>query len=93
VATDPLLPYDSDDTRIDAERITELAISFRDSKHYLLNSIAIWTAQAEMAKRDSGYYQKLAQSILERSERIVELVKETEAKLRSISPHAIVQLK
>jgi hypothetical protein len=93
VATDPLLPFDSDDTRIDAERITELAVSFRDSKHYLLNSIAIWTAQAEMANRDSGYYHKLAESILERSERLVELVRDTETKLRMLSPHAVLPLK
>jgi phage shock protein A len=93
VSTDPLFPVDPDDTRIDSEQITELATSFRESKHYLLNSIAIWTAQAELAKRDSGYYQKLAESILERSERLVDLIRDTESKLRLISPYAVSSLK
>lgn len=87
---DPLLPPDSDDLRIDSDRIAELATSFRESKHYLLNSIAIWTVQAELAKRDSEYYRKLAESILERSERLVELIQDTDSKLRLISPYAVL---
>lgn len=84
--TDPLLSPDPDDPRIDSDRIADLATSFRESKHYLFNSIAIWTVQAELAKRDSEYYRKLAESILERSERLVELVQDTDNKLRLISP-------
>jgi multidrug resistance efflux pump len=91
VTTDPLLPLDPDDQRIDLAQITEIAASFRESKHYLLNSIAIWTVQAELAKRDSAYYRKLAESILERSERLVDLVRDTENKLRVVSPHAVLQ--
>jgi hypothetical protein len=86
--TDPLIPPDPDSQRIDADRIAELAASFRESKHYLLNSIAIWTVQAELAKRDSEYYRKLAESILERSEKLVELVQDTDSKMRLISPDA-----
>ena len=85
--SDPLLLPDSDDLRIDSDRIAELAASFRESKHYALNSIAIWTVQAELAKRDSEYYRKLAESVLERSERLVELIKDTESKLKLICPH------
>jgi hypothetical protein len=91
VTTDPLLPLDPDDQRIDLAQIAEIAASFRESKHYLLNSIAIWTVQAELAKRDSAYYRKLAESILERSERLVDLVRDTENKLRVVSPHAVLQ--
>jgi hypothetical protein len=85
---DPLLLPDPDDLRVDSDRIAELAASFRESKHYVLNSIAIWTVQAELAKRDSEYYRKLAESVLERSERLVELIQDTESKLKLISPHA-----
>jgi hypothetical protein len=83
---DPLLLPDPDDLRVDSDRIAELATSFRESKHYVLNSIAIWTVQAELAKRDSEYYRKLAESVLERSERLVELIQDTESKLKLISP-------
>ena len=76
---------------VTSDRIAELAASFRESKHYLLNSIAIWTVQAELAKRDSEYYRKLAESILERSEKLVELVQDTDSKLRLISPEGILQ--
>jgi hypothetical protein len=86
--TDPLLPPDPDDSRIDSDRVAELAASFRESKHYVFNSIAIWTVQAELAKRDSEYYRKLAESILERSEKLVELLQDTDNKLRLISPQA-----
>jgi len=84
--SDPLFPPDPEELRINSERIAEVAASFRESKHYLLNSIAIWTVQAELAKRDSEYYRKLAESILERSEKLVELVQDTDTKLRLISP-------
>jgi hypothetical protein len=83
---DPLFSSDPEESRIDSDRIAEVAASFRESKHYLLNSIAIWTVQAELAKRDSEYYRKLAESILERSEKLVELVQDTDNKLRLISP-------
>ena len=86
--SDPLLPVEPDDLRIDPDRIAELGASFRESKHYLLNSIAIWTVQAELAKRDSEYYRKLAESILERSEKLVELLKDTDSKLKIIWPNA-----
>jgi hypothetical protein len=85
---DPLLLPDPDDLRVDSDRIAELAASFRESKHYVLNSIAIWTVQAELAKRDSEYYRKLAESVLERSERLVALIQDTESKLKLISPQA-----
>jgi hypothetical protein len=84
--SDPLFPPDPEELRINSDRIAEVAASFRESKHYLLNSIAIWTVQAELAKRDSEYYRKLAESILERSEKLVELVQDTDTKLRLISP-------
>jgi hypothetical protein len=84
--TDPQSSSDPEESRIDPDRIAEVAASFRESKHYLLNSIAIWTVQAELAKRDSEYYRKLAESILERSEKLVELVQDTDSKLRLISP-------
>jgi hypothetical protein len=83
---DPQSSSDPEELRIDSDRIAEVAASFRESKHYLLNSIAIWTVQAELAKRDSEYYRKLAESILERSEKLVELVQDTDSKLRLISP-------
>ncbi|HEY4781183.1 MAG TPA: hypothetical protein VIH54_05140 [Chthoniobacterales bacterium] len=83
---DPLFSSDPEESRIDSDRVAEVAASFRESKHYLLNSIAIWTVQAELAKRDSEYYRKLAESILERSEKLVELVQDTDSKLRLISP-------
>jgi hypothetical protein len=88
--SDPFIPSEPDDSRIDADRIAELAASFRDSKHYLLNSIAIWTAQAELAKRDAEYYRKLAESILERSEKLVELIRDTDNRLSLISPHSVL---
>ena len=88
---DPLFPPDPEQSQIDSDRIAELAASFLESKHYLLNSIAIWTVQAELAKRDSEYYRKLAESILERSEKLVELVQDTDSKLRLISPEGILQ--
>jgi hypothetical protein len=83
---DPLFSSEPEESRIDSDRVAEVAASFRESKHYLLNSIAIWTVQAELAKRDSEYYRKLAESILERSEKLVELVHDTDSKLRLISP-------
>jgi hypothetical protein len=83
---DPQSSSDPEESRIDPDSIAEVAASFRESKHYLLNSIAIWTVQAELAKRDSEYYRKLAESILERSDKLVELVQDTDSKLRLISP-------
>lgn len=62
-------------------------VAFRESKHYLLNSIAIWMAQAELGTRNPDFYEKLVQSILERSEKLVALTRETEAKLKAFAPY------
>jgi hypothetical protein len=67
---------------IDDPRLNDFVEAFRDSKHYLLNSIAIWVAQAELAKRDPAYQVQLTESILDRSESITERVRELEKKLK-----------
>jgi hypothetical protein len=43
-----------------------------------------------LAKRDAEYYRKLAESILERSEKLVELIQDTDNRLRLISPQAVL---
>ena len=68
-------------------RIAEFVAAFRESKHYLLNSVAIWMAQAELGSRNPDFHEKLAQSILERSEKLVALTRETEAKLKAFAPY------
>jgi hypothetical protein len=67
-------------------RLVEFVAAFRESKHYLLNSVAIWMAQAELGSRNPDFHEKLAQSILERSEKLVALTRETEAKLKAFAP-------
>ena len=68
-------------------RLAEFVAAFRESKHYLLNSVAIWMAQAELGSRNPDFYEKLVQSILERSEKLVALTRETEAKLKAFAPY------
>jgi hypothetical protein len=68
-------------SKIDDPRLNDFVEAFRDSKHHLLNSIAIWVAQAELAKRDPAYQTLLMESILDRSESITERVRELEKKL------------
>ena len=68
-------------------RLVEFVAAFRESKHYLLNSVAIWMAQAELGSRNPDFYEKLVQSILERSEKLVALTLETEAKLKAFAPY------
>jgi phage shock protein A len=68
-------------------RVAEFVAAFRESKHYLLNSVAIWTAQAQLAVRNPDFREKLAQSILERSDKLVELTRDTEAKLMMFAPY------
>jgi len=68
-------------------RLVEFVAAFRESKHYLLNSVAIWMAQAELGSRNPDFHEKLAQSILERSEKLVALTRETEAKLKAFVPY------
>jgi 23S rRNA A1618 N6-methylase RlmF len=70
-------------------RLAEFVAAFRESKHYLLNSIAIWMAQAELGTRNPDFHEKLVQSILERSEKLVALTRETEAKLKAFAPYAV----
>jgi hypothetical protein len=68
-------------------RLVEFVAAFRESKHYLLNSVAIWMAQAELGSRNPDFYEKLVQSILERSEKLVTLTRQTEAKLKALAPY------
>ncbi|MGA8655104.1 MAG: hypothetical protein WB586_03075 [Chthoniobacterales bacterium] len=68
-------------------RMADFVSCFRETKHYLLNSVAIWTAQAQLARRHPEYYEKLAESIVERSERLVEMTREAEEKLRAFAPY------
>ena len=68
-------------------RVAEFVAAFRESKHYLLNSVAIWMAQAELGSRNPDFYEKLVQSIIERSEKLVALTRETEAKLKAFAPY------
>jgi hypothetical protein len=68
-------------------RIADFVSSFRETKHYLLNSLAIWIAQAQVARRHPEYYEKLAESIVERSERLLEITHEAEEKLRAFAPY------
>lgn len=74
------------DARMDGDpRLAEFVVSFREFKHLLLNTVAIWVAQAEIAKRDPSFSQRLSESILDRSQRLVELTRESELKLRLIA--------
>jgi hypothetical protein len=68
-------------------RLAEFVAAFRESKHYLLNTVAIWMAQAELGSRNPDYHEKLAKSILERSEKLVTLTREAEAKLKAFAPY------
>ena len=68
-------------------RLAEFVAAFRESKHYLLNSVAIWMAQAELGSRNPDFYEKLVQSIFERSEKLVALTREAEAKLKAFAPY------
>ena len=68
-------------------RLAEFVAAFRESKHYLLNSVAIWMAQAELGSRNPDFHEKLVHSILERSEKLVALTRETEAKLKAFAPY------
>jgi regulator of sirC expression with transglutaminase-like and TPR domain len=67
-------------------QLADFVSCFRETKHYLLNSLAIWTAQAEFAQRHPEYYEKLAESIAERSERLIEITHEAEEKLKAFAP-------
>ena len=69
-------------------RVQDLVASFRETHHYLLNTVAIWTSQAEMASRHPEYYAKLAESVLERADKLTELVRRTEVKLAALAPAA-----
>ncbi|HEY0791084.1 MAG TPA: hypothetical protein VGD78_08470 [Chthoniobacterales bacterium] len=64
----------------------DFVASFRETHHYLLNSVAIWTSQAEMASRHPEFYEKLAKSVLERADKLTELVRRTEVKLAALAP-------
>ncbi len=66
--------------------VTEFVEAFREAKHYTLNSVAIWMAQAELASRNPEFYEKLAQSILERSAKLLALTREAEEKLKRFAP-------
>jgi hypothetical protein len=68
-------------------RVAEFVAAYRESKHYLLNSVAIWMAQAELAKRNPDFHEKLTQSILERAEKLLELTRDTETKLKRFAPY------
>ena len=68
-------------------RLIEFVAAFREAKHYLVNSVAIWTAQAELGVRNPDFHAKLAQSILERSAKLLELTRDTESKLKTFAPY------
>jgi hypothetical protein len=68
-------------------QLADFVSCFRETKHYLLNSLAIWTAQAQFAQRHPEYYEKLAESIGERSERLIEITHEAEEKLKAFAPY------
>lgn len=74
-----------------SRRISDFVSCFRETKHYLLNSVAIWTAQAQLARRHPEYYEKLAESIVERSERLVEITREAEDKLKAFAPYPLIR--
>ncbi|MBV9390390.1 MAG: hypothetical protein JOY96_00710 [Verrucomicrobia bacterium] len=79
-------PTCPNNARIDEDpRLAEFVVSFREFKHVLLNTVAIWVAQAEIAKRDPSFNQRLSESILDRSQRLVELTRESELKLRLVA--------
>jgi hypothetical protein len=67
---------------IDDPRLDEFVAAFRETKHHLLNSVAIWVAQAELAKSDPAYQTHLTRSVLDRSETIVANTRELEKKLK-----------
>jgi hypothetical protein len=70
---------------IEDARLDEFVEAFRETKHHLLNSIAIWVAQAELAKSDPAYQVHLTESVLDRCESIVANTRELERKLRSFA--------
>lgn len=68
-------------------RVAEFVAAFRELKHHLLNSVAIWMAQAELANRNPALYEKLARSIVDRSETLLELARDAEAKVKTFAPY------
>jgi hypothetical protein len=68
-------------------RLEEFVELFRETKHFILNSVAIWAAQAEMAKRDPKYAENLIESVLERTPKVAELTRKTEEHLKTIAPY------
>jgi 2,3-bisphosphoglycerate-independent phosphoglycerate mutase len=71
---------DSPNDPVDS-RTAELVKEYRKTKHHILNTLAIWNAQAQMTKSDANYYTKLVASILERSESLISAMSEFEEKL------------
>jgi hypothetical protein len=68
--------------------VADFVASFRELHHYLLNSVAIWMTQAELASRHPELYEKLAKSIAERADKLTELARRAEVKLAAFAPPA-----